>query len=69
MTQFYRSPHGSEIDNYGQITEISQIRNWLQGESAIKKLAQGKVPPLLLKKGHVAGPKTAFAFLKLRLTS
>ena len=41
----------------------------VQGEPVDKKLARGEVPPLILKKGHVAGPKTAFAFLKLRLTS
>ena len=41
----------------------------LQGKRVDKKLARGEVPPLILKKGHVAGPKTAFAFLKLRLTS
>jgi len=39
----------------------------LQGKPADKKLAQGKVPPFLLKIVGVAGPKTAFGFLKMRL--
>ena len=51
--------------------EIDQDGGWnpVQGEPTNKKLAQGELPPLVLKKGHVGGPKTAFAFLKLRLTS
>ena len=38
----------------------------VQGKPADKKLAQG-VPPFLLKIEGVAGPKTAFGFLKMRL--
>ena len=37
----------------------------IQGESVIKKLAQGNVPPLLLKNACFGGPQTAFAFLKV----
>ena len=40
-----------------------------RGDVPIRKWPEANVPPLILKKGHVAGPKTAFAFLKLRLTS
>ena len=38
-------------------------RRGVQGE--LKKLAQGEVPPLLLKNVETGGPKTAFAFLKV----
>ena len=41
----------------------------LQGKRADKKLARGEVPPLVLKIEGVVGPETAFAFLKLCLTS
>ena len=37
----------------------------VQGESAIKKLARGDVPPFLLKSVEIGGPQTAFAFLKM----
>ena len=37
----------------------------VQGESVDKKLAQGNVPPLLLKNACFRGPQTAFAFLKM----
>jgi len=41
----------------------------VQGKRADKKLARGEVPPLVLKIEGVVGPETAFAFLKLCLTS
>ena len=37
----------------------------VQGKRADKKLARGKVPPLLLKIDVVVGLETAFAFLKM----
>ena len=37
----------------------------VQGESADKKLAQGDVPPLLLKNEESGGPEFAFGFLKM----
>ena len=42
---------------------------YVQGKRADKKLARGEVPPLVLKIEGVVGPETAFAFLKLCLTS
>ena len=37
----------------------------LQGEPTDKKLAQGDVPPLLLKNEESDGPEFAFGFLKM----
>ena len=34
-------------------------------DSPCKKLAQGNVPPLLLKNACFRGPQTAFAFIKM----
>ena len=39
-----------------------QVCSTIQGGSADKKLAQGDVPPLLLKNEESGGPKFAFGF-------
>ena len=44
---------------------LSQVFTRVQGESAEKKLAQGDVPPLLLKTEESDGPEFAFGFLKM----
>ena len=44
---------------------VIEIELTIQEGSADKKLAQGNVPPLLLKNACFRGPQTAFAFLKL----
>ena len=62
---------GSCITSLGSIQFDLQFLGWtppkrtVQGESSIKKLAQGEVPPLFLKNVETGGPETAFAFLKM----
>ena len=52
---------------FGSAGFLKRVRRvcTVQGRRAVKKLAQGDVPPLLLKMEGVIGPETAFAFLKM----
>ena len=48
-----------------RIIRRAAICSPLQGDSVDKKLAQGDVPPLLLKNEESDGPEFAFGFLKM----